>query len=165
MRSIFKNLDVLVFGMFWSVMACTSTIKVIDVSEALSLLPCAPSLMSRVVGEAGYTHEFSTRYGEYEFVRTDVGDTEGQFTLNRGGDKICEIELGREGLNFDVYFSAKLKILALSAQSGSNSWFELYRVRERSCEHLGKTNPNSLHIRGLFDNHDGGRACVVTMAK
>lgn len=132
--------------------------KFLDGNELKSILTCSIPLVSTRVDEVGFTKELRTIYGDYEFLRTDVGEPDGLLTVSSGAKKICEINLS---LNREIYFSGLIKVMVISAYSGSNSWFEFYKINDDNCEHLGRTrgDKNYRVTKKLLSPEYGPRVC------
>lgn len=51
--------------------------------------------------------------------------------------------------------------MVISAYSGSNSWFDFYKINDNSCEHLGRTHGNKNYrvTKKLLSSEYGSRIC------
>jgi hypothetical protein len=128
----------------------------LDLNATRNILTCAPPLVSHWIQEQNFAKQFSVSYGDYEFIRTDVGEPDGKLLVKTNGNDVCEINLS---LNPDIYFSAKLEVMVVSAYSGSSNWFEIYRFHNQKCELVGWTEENSKEVKELLSENDGRRTC------
>lgn len=137
--------------------------KSLNSKDVQTLLPCAPPLISQWVQEMGFAKEVRVHYGVYEFRRTDVGEPDGKLKVFEGKREICSVDLS---LNPKIYFSGIEKIMVVSGYSGSNNWFDFYRLKSSRCVFVGQTADDTVlnATKSLLSENDGKRICRTSPA-
>jgi hypothetical protein len=122
------------------------------------LVTCAAPLVSHWVQEEGFAKEVRTLYAGFEFVRTDVGDSDGRLRVSEGTTPLCDLEIS---LSPDVYFSARERLMIVLSYSGSGRTGTLYSLKNAKCKMLGSTSDDASYaeLMRLLSESDGSRVC------
>lgn len=125
-----------------------------------NLVPCAAPLVSHWVQEEGFSEEVRTLYAGFEFVRTDVGDSDGRLRVSEGTKLLCDLEIS---LSPDVHFSARERLMIVLSSSGSGRTGTLYSLKQSKCKMLGSTPDEASYseLMRLLSESDGSRRCRV----
>jgi len=123
-----------------------------------SLVTCAAPLVSHWVQEEGFSKEVRTIYAGFEFVRTDVGDSEGRLRVSEGTKLLCDLEIS---LSPDVHFSARERLMIVLSYSGSGRTGTLYSLKNEKCNLVGSTTDDASYaeLMRLLSESDGSRRC------
>ncbi len=114
--------------------------------------------MSHWVQEEGFSKEVRTLYAGFEFVRTDVGDSDGRLRVSEGTKLLCDLEIS---LSPDVHFSARERLMIVLSYSGSGRTGTLYSLKNEKCNLVGSTSDDASYaeLMRLLSESDRSRRC------
>jgi hypothetical protein len=151
-----KFLPLMILGACASLQA--SEPSPLTTKKLASLVTCAAPLVSHWVQEEGFSKEVRTLYAGFEFVRTDVGDSDGRLRVSEGTKILCDLEIS---LSPDVHFSARERLMIVLSYSGSGRTGTLYSLKQSRCKMLGSTPDEASYAEliRLLSEPDGSRRC------
>ncbi len=120
--SLLKNNTVLSTEEIRKIISC----KPLTLSES-GPLPTV-SEMPRKIG-----HELTITFGPYKFVRSDVGDPDGELKIYNKSKLICDVETS---ILTGIKLVPKSNLILLKWSSGSSNTWEIFQT-EGKCKSLG----------------------------